>query len=207
MNMAETPKRIYLASQSPRRRELLRQIGVTCEVLSLRNQPGRIEVVETPLTGEAPEDYVIRMARTKAEAGWSALEYRRLPRLPVLGADTAVILKGKILGKPGNIEEAAEMLAMLSGRRHEVMTAVALVSAGRVEHELSVSRVTFHPMSEEEIEAYAATHEGLDKAGAYAVQGRAAAFIRRIEGSFSGIMGLPLFETAELLKLAGMRMP
>lgn len=204
---SEAPRRIYLASQSPRRRELLRQIGIACEVLPLRTQPGRMDVDESLLAKESPDEYVVRLARAKAEAGWAAVGVRRMPRLPVLGADTAVILKGRILGKPAAMDEARAMIAVLSGRRHEVMTAVALACAGNVEHALSVSRVTFHPLSDEEIEAYVASREGMDKAGAYAVQGRAAAFIRRIEGSFSGIMGLPLFETAELLKLVGMRVP
>lgn len=189
---ARNPVPICLASTSPRRRELLLQIGVAHEVVP-------VAVDETPHPGEAPEVYVSRLALAKAVAG-HALRADR----PVLGADTAVVVDTVMLGKPRDRDDGLAMLARLSGRSHHVYTGVALVGAeGQAQTRLSVSTVTFRALAAGEAEAYWATGEPADKAGGYAVQGRAAAFIERIEGSYSGIMGLPLFETAELLRLYG----
>lgn len=187
---------IYLASASPRRRDLLRQIGVECQV-------SPVDVDEAPHPGEAPAEYVLRLALAKARAGHEAV--RRLAPLPVLAADTAVTLDNEILGKPRDRQHALFMMRRLSGRSHKVLTAVALID-GEASSRLSVSSVTFRPVSDQEILAYWNTGEPADKAGGYAVQGLAAAFIARLEGSYSGVMGLPLFETAELLQQAGIKM-
>jgi septum formation protein len=184
---------IYLASQSPRRQALLAQIGVEFRPIS-------VSVDETPLTGEAPADYARRLALEKARQGWTALGATQ--RAPVLGADTVVVVEGVILGKPLDAGQAGEMLARLSGRTHEVLTAVALVD-DEERSRLNRSRVTFRELSERERSAYAEHPEPLGKAGGYAVQGRAAAFISNLEGSYSGVMGLPLFETAALLSKTG----
>ncbi|HET9700072.1 MAG TPA: Maf family protein [Burkholderiales bacterium] len=204
--------RIYLASRSPRRRELLKQIGVNFELLLLRESPGRgTDVDETPLPGEAPHDFVLRVTRLKAETAWMRFNERRLPRvlqrLPLLAADTAVVLGREILSKPSGAEHAVQMLRGLSGRTHQVLTAVAVIYDDQMELRLSESHVTFAPMSDAAIRHYVASGEPLDKAGAYAIQGRAAAFVSRIEGSFSGVMGLPLYETAELLRRFGCEVP
>jgi septum formation protein len=198
---------IYLASRSPRRRELLTQIGVRYRLLLFRGRPGRkTDVDEDPLPGETPAAYVERVARIKAETGWSSLLQRNLPRAPVLAADTTVAMHGRILGKPADRQQAAAMLAALSGQRHEVLTAVALKSENQLEAALSVSEVAFKKLGEEEIRQYVASGECDDKAGAYAIQGRAARFIMEMRGSYSGVMGLPLYETAELLeRFAGPR--
>lgn len=195
---------IYLASKSPRRRDLLKQLGVEFEELRLREAPGRTrDVVEETLDGEPAAHYVERIARTKASVGWKRMEQRGLVPYPVLGADTEVVLGAEILGKPRDVAHAAEMLRRLSGRQHEVLSGVALKRGEDVLFALSVTHVTFRPLSDAEIERYVASGEPMDKAGAYAIQGRAAAFITRIEGSYSGIMGLPLAETAELLQRFG----
>jgi septum formation protein len=195
---------IYLASKSPRRRELLQQLGVPFEELRLREAPGRDrDVVEETRDDEPATHYVERIARTKAQVAWKRMEQRALPARPVLGADTEVVLDGELFGKPRDAAHAESMLARLAGRRHDVLTGVALKSADDVEFVLSVSHVTFRPLSREEIARYVATGEALDKAGAYAIQGRAAAWVSRLEGSYSGVMGLPLFETAGLLASAG----
>jgi septum formation protein len=192
---------IYLASRSPRRRELLAQIGVRYRLLLFRAKPGReADVNEDPLPGEAPAAYVERVARIKALAGWGSLESRNLPRAPVLAADTTVAVDGTILAKPLDRAHAAEMLRMLSGRRHEVLTAIALKQDDWLESALSLSEVSFKPLSDEEIRQYVASGECDDKAGAYAIQGRAARYITEIKGSYSGVMGLPLYETAQLLE-------
>ena len=196
--------RIYLASQSPRRRELLKQIGVNFEMLLLRSDPRRtIDVDETPHAGEPPEAYVKRICEAKANAGCAGLGFRNLPAFPVLAADTSVILNGKIIGKPHGREQAAATLRELSGQRHQVLSAVVVSFEGRTETRLSVSNVTFAALSEERILRYLLTNEPLDKAGAYAIQGYAAAFVQHMDGSYSGVMGLPLFETAELLRAFG----
>ena len=196
--------RIYLASQSPRRRELLKQIGVNFEMLLPRYDSRRgADTDEISLADELPEDYVQRICRDKANAGWRALQFRNLPLFPVLAADTSVILDGKIIGKPLDREQTGDILRTLSGRQHQVLTAVTVIFDKRIETRLSVSNVTFSPLGEERIRRYILTNEPLDKAGAYAIQGCAAAFIQHLEGSYSGVMGLPLFETAELLQIFG----
>jgi septum formation protein len=193
--------RVYLASRSPRRRELLRQIGVGFEVLVLRDHRDRgPDVDETPLAGERPDDYVRRVCRAKAEAGSQRLAERRLPVHPVLAADTTVCLDGAILGKPADAADAKRMLTALSDREHRVLTAVAVQFGARAELALSESFVRFRALAQEEIAAYVAQGEPLDKAGAYGIQGYAAAFIPEIRGSYTGIMGLPLYETAMLLE-------
>ena len=204
--MIPIPERgIYLASRSPRRRELHSQIGVRYHLLLFRERLGENpEVDETPLEGETPAAYVERMARAKAEAGWRRMLQRNLPPAPVLAADTTVALEGNILGKPRDRAEAAEMLAALSGRHHEVLTAVALKHHDNVEFALSSSEVQMKKLSADEIAQYVASGEGDDKAGAYAIQGRAARFVAELRGSYSGVMGLPLYETSLILdKLRG----
>jgi septum formation protein len=192
-----SPDFVYLASGSPRRRELLRQIGVSFQVLSA-------ELDESPLPGEVPAAYVSRLAAAKADAGWECS--RGSLYAPVLAADTAVVLDGHIVGKPRDRDDAQSMLLTLSGRTHEVMTAVALRSAAGSEIRLSRSLVTFRVVDAEEARVYWDTGEPRDKAGAYAIQGFAAIFISHLQGSYSGVMGLPLFETAELLKGLGLRL-
>ncbi len=198
---------IYLASRSSRRRDLLTQIGVRFQLLLFRADPEPDpDLDETVLRGETPAVYVKRVARAKAEAGWARLERRNLPRAPVLSADTTVALQSRILGKPGNREEAAEMLAALSGRRHEVLTAVALKYDTHLEVALSESEVQFCELDTEAIREYLATGEADDKAGSYGIQGRAARYVVDIRGSHSGIVGLPLYETAQLIeRLPGLR--
>ena len=185
------PDLVYLASGSPRRRELLQQIGVVFRVIDAA-------VDETALADEAPSAYVSRVAAAKADAGW---QLRRLPAAaPVLAADTAVVLDASIMGKPRDRAEALQMLRRLSGRSHEVYTAVALRDAASLNIRVSRSVVTFRPIHDAEAAAYWDTGEPRDKAGGYAIQGRAAIFISDLCGSYSGVMGLPLFETAELLR-------
>ena len=196
--------RIYLASQSQRRRDLLKQIGVNFEMLLPRIDPRRkLDTDETPLADEMAENYVQRICKSKAAAGWEALKFRNLPLFPVVAADTCVALDGKIIGKPLGREQAADILRTLSGRQHHVLTAVAIVFDRRLEMRLSVSKVTFATLREERIRRYLLTNEPLDKAGSYAIQGYAAAFIEQLSGSYSGVMGLPLFETSELLQTFG----
>ena len=191
---------LYLASRSPRRQELLRQIGIGFVELRLREASGREpDVVERPHPGEAPTDYSRRIAQAKAEIGARRMQQRGLAPLPVLGADTEVVLDGAIFGKPADPAAATRMLELLSGRRHQVLTTVALCWQGETLLATSVSTVTLRRLSRDDIAAYVATGEPFDKAGGYAVQGRAAVFIQRIEGSYSGVMGLPLYETAHLL--------
>jgi septum formation protein len=195
---------IYLASRSPRRRELLAQIGVRYNLLLFRSRPeAQEDVNEAPLEGEAPAAYVERVARAKAEIGFQRMMQRNLPHAPVLAADTTVALTGGIMGKPATRDEAAEMLAALSGKRHEVLTAVALKQRDSLDSALSVSEVTFKTLTAEEIRLYVASGECDDKAGAYAIQGRAARFVTELRGSYSGVMGLPLYETAQLLERLG----
>ncbi len=195
---------IYLASRSPRRRELLAQIGVKFHLLLFRDLPqADPEVNEDTLPGEPPYDYVVRVCRIKADAGWKRMQQRSLPRSPVLAADTTVAVEGRILAKPADRREGADMLASLSGRRHEVLTAVALKFDERVELAVSRTEVEFRVISADEIRQYLATGEGDDKAGAYAIQGRAGQFISGIKGSYSGVMGLPLYETAQLIEKMG----
>jgi septum formation protein len=185
---------VYLASGSPRRRELLQQIGVSFRVVGMA-------VDEEVLPDETPFAYVTRLAAAKAEAGWE--RSRDAHPVPVLAADTAVVLDGKILGKPADGQDAAGMLGQLSGRTHEVLTAIALRTASGFQSRVSRSEVTFRSIAAAEARAYWETGEPSDKAGAYAIQGRGAIFITDLRGSYSGVMGLPLFETAELLRDAG----
>jgi septum formation protein len=200
--------KIYLASKSPRRRELLRQIGVEFELLLLRDQsPRGPEVSEEVRPGEKAEDYVTRVTREKAEYASSTMSWRRLPVRPVLAADTTVVIDGRILGKPADAAEATEMLKALSGRTHRVLTSVAVHRDEDTWQATQVSEVTFGELSDEMIRAYCATGEPYDKAGGYAIQGEAAVFIKNISGSYSGIMGLPLYETADLLRQAGIPVP
>jgi septum formation protein len=211
MNAMVSPKKslkqqtIYLASRSPRRRELLKQIGVGFQLFQLREEPGRDpDVDETPGNDETPAAYVARIARIKAEVAAHYMQRRALAqRWPVLAADTTVVCGARIIGKPVNNDEAFSTIRALAGRQHEVVTAVALAFNDRVDTALSESKVWFRDLSDDEIRRYVATGESLDKAGAYAIQGRAAAFIPRIEGSYSGVVGLPLAETAGLLARAG----
>jgi septum formation protein len=187
---------IYLASASPRRRELLQQIGVSFRLVGT-------ELDETPRLSEAPAAYVSRLAAAKADAGWLS---RSAAIAPVLAADTAVVLDGAILGKPRDRDDAEHMLLQLSGRTHEVMTAVAVRSTSGNQIKVSRSLVTFRDLDAAEVRAYWDTGEPRDKAGAYAIQGFGAIFIADLRGSYSGVMGLPLFETAELLKAFGFRL-
>jgi septum formation protein len=202
--ISQADRSIYLASRSPRRRELLAQIGVRFHLLLFRDKPETDpELDEVPLAGETPVTYVERVARAKAQAGWKRLEQRNLPRAAVLAADTTVALDGRILGKPADRRESAEMLAALSGTRHQVLTAVAVKHDYQFECVLQSSDVEFRPLSGDEIRQYVATGECDDKAGAYAIQGRAAQFVAELRGSYSGVMGLPLYETAQLLERMG----
>jgi len=196
---------IYLASRSPRRRELLNQIGVAHEVLTQRITAERSpDVDENPLPGEKPRDYVMRMCRDKVESGWMRVIQRKLPLRGVLAADTTVCIGDEILGIPADAVEAADFLARLSGREHEVLTAVAFKFIERMEAELSVTAVRFRALSSAEIARYVASGEPRDKAGAYGIQGRAGAFVAEIRGSYSGVMGLPLYETELLLRRFGL---
>lgn len=202
--MNDRAVRIWLASRSPRRQELLAQIGVEFEVLRLREAPGRPpDVLEVARDGEPALHYVERIARTKANTGWQTMSSRGLEPRPVLGADTDVVIDGAVLGKPADERSAKAMLARLAGRTHDVVTAIALRWNDDTHFALSASQVTLAPLSRAAIAAYVATGEPFDKAGGYGVQGRAAAFVTRIEGSYSGVMGLPLAETAALLSKAG----
>jgi septum formation protein len=197
---------IYLASKSPRRRELLQQVGIAFEVLELQEEPGNHGAVsEIPHEGEVPEIYVVRVAREKADSGWAAVLWRHLPKRPVLAADTTVTIDGKILGKPTDHAEAMAMLRLLSGRPHQVLTAVAVRFEDQVNEVLHRSEVRFSELSEAMLKAYCDSSEPYDKAGSYGIQGHAAQFIEHISGSHSGIMGLPLFETTRLLQQAGIR--
>jgi septum formation protein len=190
---------IYLASQSPRRRQLLEQLGVAYELL-LPDANEDTESIESILPGELPARYVQRVTGLKLDAALARLEARELPPAPVLCSDTTVALGNVIYGKPADADDAVRMLADLSGATHRVLTAVAIQSGRNRIEALSDSRVTFARLTPGEIEAYVATGEPMGKAGAYAIQGRAAAFITRISGSYSGIMGLPMYETALLLR-------
>ena len=198
--MSVADKRIYLASRSPRRRELLKQIGVPFELLLLRQDLRRgADVDETPLPDESPGVYSLRIATAKATTGMLQVAQRGLPIKPVLAADTSVVFDEQLIGKPEDMEHAARILRTLSGREHQVITAVAIALRDQVESQISVSSVWFRELADAEIRRYVASGEPGDKAGAYAIQGRAGAFVTRISGSYSGIMGLPLAETAELL--------
>ncbi len=188
---------LYLASGSPRRQELLAQIGVQFERISA-------PIDETPLPNESAKDYVLRLAQAKAEAGWQVMLAQGKYPLPVLAADTTVVLDGQILGKPLDANDAIAMLEQLSGRSHQVLTSLGLRTHTGTEIVLSVSTVTFMPLSAAQIAAYVASGEPMDKAGSYGIQGTAGMFISDLQGSFSGVMGLPLHDTAVLLARHGL---
>jgi septum formation protein len=203
--MRNNQNKIYLASKSPRRRELLRQIGVDFELMLLRSDPARVvDVSEDVLANEDVHHYVARVAKEKGAFAFNLLLQRRQPLRPVLTADTTVTIDGEILGKPADNREAIAMLERLSGRTHQVLTSVAVHAERVAEQVTQVSNVRFAKLTPEQIRAYCATPEPYDKAGGYGIQGPAALFIEHIEGSHSGIMGLPLFETASLLRKAGL---
>ena len=200
---------LYLASHSPRRRELLRQIGVRFETLLLRSDPIRgSDVEEIPQDGEAPTDYVNRVTLDKARVGAVRARERGLAPGLVLAADTEVVIDGEALGKPRDAAAATRMLIRLSGRSHEVLSAVAVAtSETRIEIRQTRSTVWLKTLDPVELRRYVSTGEPLDKAGAYAIQGLGALFVTRIEGSYSAVMGLPLYETGELLRGSGFDLP
>ncbi|MES3009387.1 MAG: Maf family protein [Pseudomonadota bacterium] len=199
-----SPDFVYLASQSPRRRELLNQLDVSHELL-LAGPDEDAESLEAERPGESPTAYVQRVTALKLDAAVQRLKARGLPKAPVLCADTTVAKGRTLYGKPSDAADAARMLRELSGSTHRVLTAVALQHGKKRFAALSVSRVTFAPLSKRELADYIASGESMGKAGAYAVQGRAAGFITHISGSYSGIMGLPMFETAQLLRAIGLK--
>ncbi|CAP43447.1 Maf family protein [Bordetella petrii] len=196
--------RLYLASASPRRRELLDQIGLAHTVLRVPAPPGEDEPQHE---GETAADYVRRTARDKAERGRLWMAAQQLPVLPVLAADTTVVLQGQVLGKPADRADAARMLARLSGSLHQVHTAVALWHAGQLQEAVSVSEVRMRELTEADIARYCDSGEPYGKAGAYGIQGLAGTFIAHLAGSYSGVMGLPLYETAGLLRRVGILLP
>lgn len=197
---------IYLASKSPRRLELLQQIGVACKMILLREDGGRMrDIDEEPLPSENPFVYVERMAKMKADIGVLRAKQRALPPMPLIGADTTVVFNGQILGKPKNADDAARMLKMLSGSTHEVLTAVAVTNGNRMLHDTSITRVRFRDLTDAEIKNYIASGEPMGKAGSYAIQGVGGVFVERIEGSYSGVMGLPIYETSILLSRFGVQ--
>lgn len=193
--MATSYQYIYLASQSPRRQELLRQLDIEFQWIDN-------DFDETALPNETPKEYVSRLAKGKALA---AIKKIANLKAPVLSADTVVVLDGECLGKPENLLDAAHMLSRLSGKQHQVMTSVCVCDDIQTAQALSVSSVTFSKLTDEMIDAYCKTQEPLGKAGSYAIQGKAASFIRMLEGSYSGVMGLPLFETRQLLEKFGVK--
>lgn len=196
--------RIYLASRSPRRRELLAQIGVRFDVLLFRSgQRFDHEVDEAAVSNETPDQYVVRVACAKAEHGLRLANSRQMLLRPILAADTTLDIDGEIVGKPGDAAEAEAILARLSGRSHRVLTAIAIAEGDRLEHVLNVNEVRFRSLDAEEIRRYVMSGEPMDKAGAYGIQGRAAMFVGEVRGSHSGIVGLPLCETALLLRRFG----
>ncbi|MEO8039911.1 MAG: Maf family protein [Betaproteobacteria bacterium] len=202
--MVTLTRHIYLASRSARRREILAQMGVRYEVLLLREGPARgDDFDESPLPDEAPADYVQRLARLKAEVGWTRLLQRRLMKQPILSADTTVALDGQIMAKPTDRADAVRMLQALSDRTHDVHTAIAIKMDDHIEVALSSTQVTFTQLSDDIIRSYVATGEPMDKAGAYGIQGKAALFVKHISGSHSGVVGLPVFETSDLLARFG----
>ncbi|WP_116521358.1 Maf family protein [Achromobacter insuavis] len=204
MTDASSPARLYLASASPRRRELLTQIGLAHEVLRVPAPPGEDEPQHP---GESAADYVQRTARDKAERGRDWLRAQALPALPLLAADTTVILDGQVLGKPADRDDAIRILQALSGQTHQVHTAVALWTGDRLLEAVSITHVRMRPLELDEIARYCDSGEPYGKAGAYGIQGLAGTFVANIDGSYTGVMGLPLFETANLLRAAGLAIP
>ena len=195
---------IYLASKSPRRRELLKQIGVQYELLMMREQTSRTDVDEAPLRDEVATNYVERIVLLKAAMATKAVRERRLPPRLILTADTTVTINGEILGKPVDRDDAVGMLKRLSGQSHQVLTAIAVAMERDTKHVVTTSVVTFAALSDDEIKRYVDSGEPMDKAGGYAVQGLAAKFIVSISGSYSGVMGLPLYDTTILLRQCGL---
>ena len=205
--MPSLEKHIYLASRSARRRDLLKQMGVNFEMLLLREGVGRdADFNESQIGNELPRDYVMRLARLKAEAGWLRLEQRRLMRHPVLAGDTTVAFNDAILAKPKDREDAVAMLKQLSGTVHHVYTAVAVKFHDSLREALSVTEVRLGALSDDEIRRYVAGGDPMDKAGAYGIQGKASMFIESINGSYSGVVGLPIFETSRLLAHFGFQL-
>lgn len=201
--MQPTPTIIYLASKSPRRRDLLKQIGVQYELLLMREVAPRVDIDEAPLHNETPHAYVERVVQLKNDIALRVMRERKLTPRPLLTADTIVTFDGEILGKPASRDDAVATLKRLSGETHQVLTAV-MVSTGESQQKiLTTSFVSFAKLSDEEIKRYVDTGEPMDKAGAYGVQGRAAVFIAKLSGSYSGVVGLPLYETANLLRASG----
>lgn len=200
--------KIYLASKSPRRRELLSQVGIEFELLRLRDaSPRGPDVSEIVLPGELPQAYVSRVTKEKADMAWKVMHMRKLPVRPVLAADTTVVYGNQILGKPASREAAIEMLTMLAGQTHQVLTSLTVQHLNGQISMTQHSEVTFSPLTEKQILAYCNTQEPYDKAGGYGIQGAAARFISHINGSYSGIMGLPLFETCQALRQSGIFIP
>ena len=205
--MPSLEKHIYLASRSARRRDLLKQMGVNFEMLLLREGAGRdADFDEAQIGNELPRDYVVRVSRLKAEAGWLRLEQRRLMRHPVLAGDTTVAFNNTILAKPKDREDAVAMLKQLSGTVHHVYTAVAVKFHDSLQEALSVTEVRLRVLSDDEIRRYVASGDPMDKAGAYGIQGKASIFIESINGSYSGVVGLPIFETSRLLAHFGFQL-
>lgn len=198
--------RLYLASRSPRRRELLSRIGIDFDTVLFRDgMRADSETDETPFPGEDPVAYVERVARAKAVHGLKIVQERRLPMRPVLAADTTLEFHGQIIGKPVDMADAAHILGCLSGETHRVLTGVAINHMGHTEYVLSTSEVHFRTLDDEEIRHYVMSGEPMDKAGAYGIQGRAGMFVEHLSGSYTGVMGLPVCETGELLKKLGFR--
>lgn len=197
--------RLYLASRSPRRRELLHQIGIDFDTVVFHGMRADLETDETPLVNEDPVVYVERIARAKALHGLKIVEERRLPMRPVLSADTTLEFEGEIIGKPTDMADATRILKRLSGQTHRVLTGVAINHLGHIEYLLSTSEVRFRVIDDEEIRHYVMSGEPMDKAGAYGIQGRAGMFVAHLAGSYTGVMGLPVCETGELLKKLGFR--
>lgn len=195
---------IYLASKSPRRRELLKQIGIQFELLMMREQSPRVDVDEAPLRDESAHVYVQRIVLLKSAMAAKVMRERRLPPRLIVTADTTVTIDGEVLGKPVDRDDAVRMLRRLAGQSHQVLTAIAVATGSEVKHVLSTSFVAFAPLTDDEIKRYVDSGEPMDKAGGYAVQGLAARFIVKLSGSYSGVMGLPLYETTTLLRQCGM---
>lgn len=198
--MTSTPNLIYLASASPRRRELLEQLGLSLQRI-------HADIDESVRPGENAADYALRLALEKSAAGWQVVEQGGQPHHPLLAADTTVTLDGEIFGKPEDAADARRMLRTFSGRSHQVITALAVRQGEQVESAVSITEVRFRELTDADIERYLASGEPFDKAGAYGIQGKAGVFVERIDGSFTGVMGLPLFETAQLLGRFGLSLP
>ncbi|SCK10666.1 nucleoside triphosphate pyrophosphatase [Vogesella sp. LIG4] len=198
--MSDSPSRLYLASGSPRRREILEGLGLHLERI-------HADIDESVLPGEAAVAYTERLAREKAAAGWKVVSDCGLPPFPLLAADTTVVQDGEIFGKPADADDARRMLRAFSGRSHQVVTSVAVRLGDELQLATSITEVTFKPLGEDEIQRYIDSREPFDKAGAYGIQGKAAVFVARIEGSYTAVVGLPVYETAQLLGKFGFQLP